>query len=90
MLVDYGIFEGNELIKRGMLDIKHQEYVESSSNITIKHRLLEHSALITIEVFSGDVRLIESALDMPIHESEDWESIELAQFTLAFRCYLNA
>lgn len=67
-----------------------EERVEDSSSVTIKHQLLEDSAEITIKVFSEGVRLVESVLDMPIHESDDWESIELAQFTFAFKCRLDA
>jgi hypothetical protein len=27
---------------------------------------------------------------MPVHQSEDWESIQLETFTFAFRCALDA
>lgn len=90
MRLDYGLFKGDDLIQRGFLVVAPKERVERTSNVTIRHRLLEESAAVTIEVFSEGVRLIESVLDMPIHESDDWESIELAQFTFAFKCRLDA
>ncbi len=90
MRVDYGLFNGDDLIQRNFLVVTPEEQVEESSNVTIRHRLSGGAAAIVIEVFSEGVRLIESVLDMPIHESDDWESIELAQFAFAFKCRLDA
>jgi hypothetical protein len=35
------------------------------------------------------VNLKTVRLDMPIHQSEDWESIELEKYTFAFRCQID-
>ena len=90
MRVDFGLFEGDDLLQKGFIIVTNQENAESFNNINIRHRLLKESAELTIEIFSGGERLIKSVLNMPIHEFEDWESIELAQFTFAFKCMLNA
>ena len=90
MHIDFGLFEGDDLLQKGFIVVTNQENSESFNNINIHHRLLEEAAEIIIEVFSDGKRLIKSVLNMPIHESDDWESIELAQFTFAFKCRLNA
>ena len=90
MRVDYGFFEGDELLQRGFLVVTEKELSESHGMLSIRHKLLEEMAEITIEAFSEAERLIKSTLHMTIHESGDWESIELAQFTLAFKCSLDA
>lgn len=64
--------------------------MESFGMLNIKHRLFEDMAEITIEAFADGEILVKSTLHMPIHQSDDWEAIELAQFTLAFRCRLDA
>jgi hypothetical protein len=88
--VDFGFFKGDELLQRGAIVVTERENSASYGMLAIKHRLLEDMAEITIEAFSDAERLMKSTLHMPIHESDDWESIELAEFTLAFRCSLNA
>ncbi len=90
MRVDFGLFKEDELLQRGIITVTDKQITESFENLNISHRLLEGAAEIVIEVLSDGERSIKSTLNMPVHESEDWESIEMAQFTLAFKCLLNA
>lgn len=90
MDVDFGLFKGDELLHRGLIKISTQEDVDIFGDLRIKHQLLDMDAEIMLELFSDGERLIKSNLTMPIHESEDWESIELDQFTLAFQCSLDS
>jgi hypothetical protein len=39
--------------------------------------------------FDPSIKLKTVNLDMPVHESTDWESIDLAGYTLGFRCSLD-
>ena len=89
MRVDYGIFKGDALLHRGFLVITSQKNIESSKDFKIRHRILNNTAELIVELFHDGERLTKSTLNMPIHESEDWESIELAQFTFAFKCTLD-
>lgn len=90
MLVDFGLFSGDDLLQRGSLKISERYESASYENIIIQHRLKDDHAEIILEVFSNSEKLIESNLHMPIHQSEDWESIELERFTFAFKCILDA
>ena len=90
MRVDIGFFEGDELLHRGALDISSRVQTEASGNLKFTHQLQGESAEIVIEVYSNGRQIIKSTLDMPVHQSDDWESIELSQFTLAFKCSTEA
>ena len=86
MRVEFGLFEGDELLQKGVFDVKNKENTETTGNLTIKHVLHDEAAEIILELFNEGERLIKATLNMPIHESEDWESIELEKYTLAFWC----
>jgi hypothetical protein len=43
-----------------------------------------------VQIGAAGVDLKRVTLDMPIHQSADWESIELGRYTLAFWSRLDA
>lgn len=90
MRVEFGLFDGDDLLHKGALDISDVIASKDYGDLMITHQLEADAAKIIIEVYEEEDRLIRSTLEMPIHESEDWESIELARFTLAFKCKLNS
>ncbi|WP_444919634.1 hypothetical protein ACJJID_11610 [Microbulbifer sp. CnH-101-G] len=90
MKVELGLFEEDNLLIQGMINITDQEQIESSEVLELKHKLHDEFAELELKVLNDGQQLIKSSLTMPIHESEDWESIELGGFTLAFWCRLNA
>jgi hypothetical protein len=90
VLIEIGLFQGDELLQRGRIKVTEFEQFEENDQISVKHQLVEDAALIELRVFDNGVQQIKSNLEIPIHQSNDWESIELAQYTLAFRCNLNA
>lgn len=90
MLIEIGLFQGEKLLQRGRIKVTELEQLEENEQISLKHQLAENAARIELRVFDNGVQQIKSNLDVPIHQSDDWESIELAQYTLAFRCNLNA
>ena len=90
MLIDIGLFQGEELLQQGKIKVTEQEQTDENEVISLKHQLIEDIARIELRVFDNGEQQIKSNLDMPVHHSDDWESIELAQYTLAFRCNLNA
>ena len=53
------------------------------------HKLGDEAADIVLDEFAESIELKHSTLLMPVHESADWESIELGKYTLAFWCRLN-
>lgn len=90
MLIDIGLFQGGELLQQGKIKVTEQEHVDENEVISLKHQLIEDIVRIELRVFENGEQQIKSNLDMPIHQSDDWESIELAKYTLAFKCRLNA
>ena len=90
MRVDLGLFEGDNLLFQGGITLTDNEYEEENEIIKLKHQLVNDEAVIELRIFNEGEQILKSKLNMPIHESEDWESIELDKFTLAFKCKLNA
>ena len=90
MLIDIGLFHGDELLQQSKIKVTEQEHTDENEVISMKHQLTDNMARIELRVFENGEQQIKSNLDMPVHQSDDWESIELAQYTLAFRCSLNA
>jgi len=88
--VELGLFEGDNLLFQGEINVTENEYKEENEILKIKHQLINDEAIIELRVMDQGEQIIKSTLNMPVHESEDWESIELANFTLAFKCKLNA
>lgn len=90
MRVDLGLFEEDDLLFQGKITVADSECEEENELIKIKYQIISDEAIIQLRVFRDGEQVIKSTLCMPIHESEDWESIELAGYTLAFKCGLNA
>jgi hypothetical protein len=91
--VDFALFSGDELKHRGILQIdKERAQVNFDGFLKFEHELLDDHALIVLEIYEQSIlgfagnRLLKSTLNMPIHLSGDWETIELTEFTFAFRC----
>ena len=89
MTVDLALFEGDILLDRGVIRIGVLQTVDTFSHFRITHRLGNDAADVVISDFSSHIALVKTTLDMPIHQSEDWESIDLSRYTLAFRCRLD-
>lgn len=90
MRVELALLFNDELLSRGKLSIKSFEQTDDFGVFKASHKLLERSAIIVLSDFAEGVKLHKSALEIPIHESGDWESIDLAGYILAFRCRLDA
>tara|TARA_R110000823_G_C15902677_1_gene497084 strand:- start:102 stop:374 length:273 start_codon:yes stop_codon:yes gene_type:complete len=90
MLIDIGLFLGNQLLQQGKIKVTEKETIDESDVISLKHQLIEDIARLELRVFENGDQQMKSTLDVPVHQSGDWESIELANYTLAFRCSLNA
>jgi len=90
VLVEIGLFLGDQLLERGVIRITDHEGIDESEVVSISHCLVNGVAKVELCVFDGGVQKIKSNLEMPVHESGDWESIELAEYTLVFKCRLNA
>ena len=96
MCIELGFFEGDALLVRGRIICKERE---ASTDLhgagghvwTLKARYVEPASPVELECRRDGVRLYCAALQVGVHESDDWESIDLADIhTLAFRCRVDA
>ena len=90
MRVDLALFDGDEFMCRGEINVSPVEDVDSFSLFQATHHLGHDAAEVVLSNFPAHVDLKTITLDMPIHESTDWESINLGRYTLAFWCRLDA
>lgn len=90
MRVEIGLFEEDNLLFQGEIKVKENEFQEENEIIKLKHQLINDEENIEVQIFNNEEEVTKSTLYMPVHESEDWESIKLVNFTLAFKCKLNA
>lgn len=89
MHVDIALFNGDTLLDRGVLVIRSAETVDMFSHFRVTHHLGADAAIVVLSHFSSHISIVKSTLNMPVHESADWESIELDRYTFAFRCKPN-
>lgn len=90
MRVELALLFNDKLLGRGNILVTPAEGTDDLGVFKASHKLAGESAIIVLSDFAEGVALRKSTLDMPIHESSDWESIDLAGYTLAFRCRLDA
>ena len=86
MRVELALLLNDELLGRGSVSVAAIEQTDDLGVFKATHRLVEGCAIIVLSGFAKGIPLRNSTLDMPVHESADWESIDLAGYTLAFRC----
>jgi len=89
MRVELALFDGDTLLDRREIVIDATERIESFPMYRARHQLGDEAADIVLDDFAGRIALQRTTLRMPIHESSDWESIELDSYTLAFWCRVN-
>jgi len=90
MRVDLALFQGDDLLDRGEITVSPEQRTDSFNLFQAHHQLAGDAADIVLDRFSDSVGLKRVTLDMPVHESEDWESVELGKFTVAFWCRAEA
>ena len=90
MLVEFALFDKDTLLQRGAVRVTEEAQCSHLEKFQIAHQLVGDAAKIVLSNFAPDIGLKTAALDMPVHQSEDWESIDLATHTFAFRCALDA
>lgn len=95
MLVDIAFFDADILLLEGQIICTKKEeidIIESSSGhiFEIKHQFKEPACPVFIICKLNNKELYKSALNIGVHQSEDWESINLGDIhTLGFRCNIK-
>jgi hypothetical protein len=90
MRVDIAFFDGDDLLDRKEITVSRFKRIDSFTFFQATHQLGDESAEIVLGDFAEHLGLNKITLDMPIHESNDWESLDLARYTRAFWCRLDA
>lgn len=90
MRVELALFDGDALLERTEIVVDASERIDAFRLFRASHKLGAEAADIVLDNFAEPVALKNAKLCMPIHESDDWESIQLDKYTLAFRCRLDA
>jgi hypothetical protein len=88
--VDLALFEGDELLTRDSFRVGAAELSSFSPLFKITHKLGQEAADIVLSEFPTHIDLNTIVLKMPIHESSDWESIDMGRYSLTFWCRLDA
>ena len=90
MDVELALFDGDKLLEREMIRINPEMTSNAFNLFSVRHQLHAESAKLILDNFAEAIALNRTELDMPIHESDDWETIDLGGYTLAFWCRVNA
>ncbi|MEA5667871.1 hypothetical protein VA603_10040 [Stenotrophomonas sp. MH1] len=88
--VDLALFDGDELMTRSSFRVSVAELASYSPLFKVTHKLGQEAADVVLSEFPTHVDLKTIVLKMPIHESSDWESIDMGRYSLAFWCRLDA
>jgi hypothetical protein len=89
--VELALFDGDTLLERSAIDVTTTQQADSFRLFRVGHKLgVGEVADIILDDFADHLDLKKSTLRMPVHESNDWESIEIGKYTLAFWCHLDA
>lgn len=91
MQIDLAFFDGDVLLARGSISCGPEERIEliagSDHEFEVTHQFEEPSCPVTIVCRQRDRQLYKAGLQVGVHTSEDWESINLGNIhTLGFRC----
>jgi hypothetical protein len=88
MRIELALFDGDALLERAEIMVDTSERVNAFRLFRARHRLGADAADIVLDNFAAQVQLKTAKLHMPIHQSDDWESIQLEKYTLGFKCHL--
>ena len=86
MRVDLALFEGDNLLDRLEISIGPTLQCNHFKHFHALHELVGDAAKIRLDGFPESFGINHSDIDMPVHESEDWETLDLGRFMIAFWC----
>jgi hypothetical protein len=94
MLINLAFFDGDNLLCQGSIqcDVNDSTDVFESGEghrFEIQHRFDEPACPVSIQCNFNGNGLYNVALQVGVHNSDDWESIDLGNIhTLGFRCHV--
>jgi hypothetical protein len=84
------LFDGDVLLERCEIVVTEDRRVDTFNLFRASHELGAEAAAIVLDGFAPHIEVKRSTLCMPIHESGDWESVEIGKYTLAFWCRVDS
>jgi DNA primase len=90
MLVEFALFDQDTFLERSAIRVTTEAQCAHLDLLHVAHQLRGDAAKIVLSSFAPAIGLKTVNLHVPVHQSADWESIELAKYTFAFRCSLDA
>ena len=90
MLVEFALFDQDTLLERSAIRVSEEAQCVHLRLFDVAHQLCGDAAKIILSSFAPALGLKTVNVDMPVHHSADWESIDLAKYTFAFRCSPDA
>jgi hypothetical protein len=89
VLVEFALLDQDTLLERSAVEVTSEAQCVHLAKFNVAHQLDGDAAKIVLSNFAPEVKLKTVSFDMPVHQSEDWESMELEKYTFAFRCSLD-
>ena len=93
MRVELAFFDGDDLLSRDIVLIHGEEDTcvvtsERGDRFEVTRQFEEPASPISVKAFNGDGNFVfRSAMRMGVHNSVDWERIDLVQpYQMCFRC----
>ncbi|MEZ8130394.1 hypothetical protein [Enterovibrio norvegicus] len=88
VIVEFGLIKKpQDVLITGNLYITDDERLEETEIANIWHQLEGDDANIKLTIHENKMDWV---LLMPVHESEDWEVMDMNEYFLQFKCKLNA
>lgn len=88
MLVEFGLVKKpQDLVMKGNLYITNDERFEETAVANIWHKLDGADANLKITIHENSMDWV---FLLPVHESSDWEVVDLDEYFLQFKCKPNA
>ena len=87
MIVEFGLIKKpSDMVMKGDLYITIEERTEETMVADIWHKIEDKDAHIKLSIHDNKM---EWMFLMPVHQSEDWEIIDLDEYFFQFKCELN-
>jgi len=90
MLVEFAWLKNDALVERATIRVTADAQCVHLASFHVAHQLCGDAARLVLSNFPPESKLTTVDLDMPIHDSSDWESIDMGEYTFAFQCQIDA
>lgn len=84
MIIEFGLIKKpQDLLIKGNLYITQEERSENTEIANIWHKLDKNDAHVKISIYENKMDWV---FLIPVHESEDWEVVDMDEYFIQFKC----